>query len=160
MKIENDIKELPIEIFNETIKGLKSKPGNKYDFLIKGGAGLKSALFNLFKTVWKEEKLPNGWTDSTVIQLYKHRGSLNELSNFCHIHDKLDIFKMFNQIVTHVAEENIIENMSKYQIACVPNHRSSEHIFSCPPWGVNSRRGCVRSFVRRSSFVRLFVCLH
>ena len=127
--IENDIEELPIEIFHETIKRLKSKPGNKYDFLIKGGTGLKSALFNLFKTVWKEEKLPNGWTASTVIHLYKHQGSLNELSNFRHIHDKLDIFKMFNQIVTHVAKENIIENMSKYQIACVPNHRSSEHLF-------------------------------
>ena len=128
-KVINDIEELPDEVFLETLQKLKLKPGNKYDFLIKGGNGLKMALLNLYKTVWREEKIPKGWTDSTVIQLFKNRGSINELANFCHIHDKLDVFKLFNQLVIYFAKQKIIANMSKYQIACVPKHRSSEHLF-------------------------------
>ena len=56
--IENDVKDLPEEVFWKTVERLKSKPGNNYDFLIKGEKGLQLALLNLFKIVWREEKLP------------------------------------------------------------------------------------------------------
>ena len=120
--VDNDIDELPLDTFNSIVEKMKSKPGHKYDFLVKGGEGLKRTLLDLFYIIWREEKLPEGWTDSTVIQLFKQRGSLNQLKNFRHIHDKMDIFKLFNQMVTSFAKEKIVENMSKFQIACIPKH--------------------------------------
>ena len=35
----------------------------------------------------------------------------------------------FNQIVLSLAKENLLTNMTKYQIACRPCQRPSEHIF-------------------------------
>ena len=44
--------------------------------------------------------------------------------------DQVNIYlKFFSLIVTSFAKENIIENMSKFQIACKPGHRPSEHLF-------------------------------
>ena len=54
-KIDNDFDELPEDIFRQTVEKLISKPGNKYDFLLKGGKGLRMALLNLYKIVWREE---------------------------------------------------------------------------------------------------------
>ena len=118
--VENDTEELPIDTFNTIFDKMKSKPGHKYDFLVKGGEGLKMALLNLFSIIWRQERLPEGWTDSMVIQLFKQRGSINQLSNFRHIHDKMDIFKLFSQMVTSSAEQKICP---KNQKSCIPKHR-------------------------------------
>ena len=47
--IDNDVIELSNETLDKNWSKLKSKPGKKYDFLVKGGDGLKAAVFNLFK---------------------------------------------------------------------------------------------------------------
>ena len=36
---------------------------------------------------------------------------------------------MFNQMVTIAAEDKLISNMSKFQLASKPGHRATEHLF-------------------------------
>jgi hypothetical protein len=55
--------------------------GNKYNFIMKGGQSLKAALFNLCKVVWRTEKQPERWSNSTLIQLYKGKGNRGTLDN-------------------------------------------------------------------------------
>ena len=51
-EIPNDVDELPIEVFWKTFENLSSKPGKKYDFIVKAGDSFKNALFNLLRIVW------------------------------------------------------------------------------------------------------------
>ena len=88
-----------------------------------------NAIYELFSKVWKYEVVPDGWFNSTLVQLYKGKGSINELNNMGYIHIKDDIQKLFGQIIMAAAKDNLIDNMSKFQIATKPGHRASEHLY-------------------------------
>ena len=60
-RLENDVENLPIETFNKVLEAIQKKSGNKYDFVVKGGASLKEALFHLYKSIWKTEMIPQHW---------------------------------------------------------------------------------------------------
>ena len=65
-----------------------------------------------------------------LIQLWKGKGPKSCLDNVRHIHLKeQQIAKLFSQIVLGAAKANLFKNMSKFQIATKPGHRSSEHLF-------------------------------
>ena len=87
------------------------------------------SLWKLFQNVWKTENIPESWYNSKVIQLPKGRTPINQLQNMRHIHDRDETFKFFGQIVTDFAKSTIIDNMSKFRLACRPGHRPSEHLF-------------------------------
>ena len=129
--VHDDLDELPEDLFNETLKQISEKPGNKYEFIKKAGYSYIQALYQLFSTVWKTEKIPNKWHESTLTQLFKPgKKDVTNLNNFRHIHNRQELSKFFTLMVINIAKEKILKNMSKYQIACRPGHRSSEHIFA------------------------------
>ena len=123
------MEELPEESFHKVLESLMKKPGNKYEFITKSGSSLKFALLNLFKIIWRTERLPASWQESEVTQLWKGKGKTSELSSWHNIHDRNITGKFFGQIVLSHAKENLFKNMSKYQIACKPGHRPSEHLY-------------------------------
>ena len=114
--------------FDKVFNQMKRKPGGKYDFLTKGGHSLKMALYNLYKTVWKSEEIPESWYESSLTQLFKS-GSIDDLNNMRFIHEKKDLVKLLGQLVISYVKEIIFDNMPKFQIACRPGHRASEHLF-------------------------------
>ena len=126
---DEDNKELSKETFEKTLKVLSSKPGNKYRFLTNTGTSFRNALFNLFQTAWRTEELPRIWHESTVIQLKKGKRDDNDLDDIRHIHDRNIYSKVFSHMVMAEVKPLVFENMSKYQIACRPGHRPSEHLF-------------------------------
>ena len=129
-RICNDVDELPEDLFIKTLNQISMKPGNKYDFIKKAGPSYIQAILNLFKTVWKTEKIPEKWHESTLTQLFKPgKKDITDLKNSHHIHDCDPSGKIFSLIVIKQAKDKIFTNMSKYQIACRPGHRSSEHLF-------------------------------
>ena len=73
--------ELSEENFSATFSYLASKPGSKYEFIMKAGNSLRPALFNLCKIVWETEKIPISWSNSRLIQLYKGNGPRSILNN-------------------------------------------------------------------------------
>ena len=87
------------------------------------------ALLKLFQTIWKTEEIPNSWEESTVIQVWKGKGSQCNLENIRHLHDRDLYSKFFGQMVVSTAKSTLFENLSKFQIACRPGHRPSEHLF-------------------------------
>ena len=126
--IENDIK-FSIELFNKSLNILKKKPGGKYNFIVKSGAALKSALYNLFRVIWDRERKPDSWRNTVIIQLYKGRGPRENLDFQRNIHTKLDVPKFFGHIVATAAKPNLNSHMSPYQIGTKPGHRAQEHLF-------------------------------
>ena len=128
-EVVDDLDELPFSNFQKTLETLRKKPGNKYDFITKAGQSLQIALFKLFQLVWKREKIPDKWQESTVIQLPKGKLFQTDLNFIRHIHDRDIYSKFFGQMVMLEAKPKLFENLSKYQIACKPGHRPSEHLF-------------------------------
>lgn len=90
---------------------------------------MKSALFNLFDKVWTQENEPSQWRNTNIVQIYKGKGSKNELGNQRNIHTKLDVPKFFGHIVIGAAKDKIIKNMTKFQLGTKPGHRAQEHLF-------------------------------
>ena len=39
------------------------------------------AIFTLFQAIWRTEVTPESWQESTIHQLFKGKGSQNELDN-------------------------------------------------------------------------------
>ena len=128
-EINDDIK-FTQEIFDNSLNMIQKKIGNTYDFIVKSGHSLKAALFNLFRIIWENEQKPDVWRNTVLIQLYKGRGSFQDLNNQRNIHTKLEIPKFFGHIVATAAKPNMMENMSKYQIGTKPGHRAQEHLFA------------------------------
>ena len=127
--IDEDINELSSETFEKILIALSKKPGQKYKFITRAGNSFKLALLNLFQIIWRTECIPSEWHESNVIQLPKGNKCSNSLENIRHIHDRNLYSKFFSQIVMAQAKPNLFENLSKYQIACRPGHRPSEHLF-------------------------------
>ena len=119
-EVEGDIEELPYEVFHETLQALKKKDGHKYDFILKGGDSLLSALYNLFRIIWRSEKIPESWMESTLTQIPKKANKVGHLDAMRHIHEKNDFFKCYGQIVMGYAKPILFQNMSKFQIASKP----------------------------------------
>ena len=120
---------LSIECFNKTFDRLAKKSGNKFSFIMKAGDSFKSALFNICKRVWETESIPQQWSSSELVQLYKGSGPTNQLQNYRFIHMKDEVAKFFGNLVMDQAKDTIYSNMSKFQIGTRPGHRAQEHLF-------------------------------
>ena len=127
----DDDLEFTHEKFNEMIKRIRTRCGNKYDFILKAGDSLFNALFKLFEVVWKKEKIPESWRETTIVQIFKGRGLRSDLENIRHIHTKdSEIPKLFGHLITNTIKPIIEENISPFQIGAIPGHRSEEHLFT------------------------------
>ena len=69
----DEMHELTEEHFMKTYNILAKTKSEKYEFIFNAGSSLKPALFNLCKTAWKTEILPENWSKATLIQLYKEK---------------------------------------------------------------------------------------
>ena len=115
--------------FNNVVKRIQMKKKEKYKFFLQAGNGYRDAIFQLFSIVWQGEIKPDQWRNTTILQLYKGKGSANELGNQRGLHLKMDIPKVFETLVVDKSKLLIIEKYSKFQIA-MPGHQAQEHIFT------------------------------
>ena len=122
--------ELSEDMFISALKRLKEKHSDKYRFILRGGKSLYDALFVLMKAVWNSEEIPSLWKKTDIVQIYKGKGNMNEVSNYRNIHTKCDTRKLFGEILTHEVKFKTNENISKFQIGAIAGHRAQEHIFT------------------------------
>ena len=116
------------EMFAKTLNELKKKHSGKYEFIIRSGNSYKNALFKLFKTVWENEILPEGWKSTSIIQIYKGKGEQTNLNNYRNIHLKEMVPKFFGHLVMNEVKTTLMNNMSKFQLGAKAGHRPQEHI--------------------------------
>ena len=122
--------DLTPDMFYSALERIKSKNAKKYEFILKGGKSLIDSLYFLCQSVWSSEEIPDNWKKTKIIQIYKSKGSLNDLSNYRNIHTKVENRKVLGEILTHELKKRVPENLSKFQIGSIPGHRPQEHIFS------------------------------
>ena len=60
----------------------------------------------------------------------KGKGPNDEFNSMRNIHTKLEVPKLFGNLLFKRAKSIIQEGTSKYQIGAMPNHRAQEHLFT------------------------------
>ena len=68
---EGDDEKLTYDNFNKRLEVLEKENKDKYKFNLKSGQAFKSCIFNLFKSVWKNESIPNQMRETIIIQTFK-----------------------------------------------------------------------------------------
>jgi hypothetical protein len=73
------------EMFQKSLKDLKQKKSNKYNFILKSGKSHKIALFRLFETVWNYENEPEQWRDTNIrVTLFQQKLPKLAVQKICH----------------------------------------------------------------------------
>ena len=86
-----------------------------YEFLKNGGEGAVLNMFNLFKTIFQQERVPKSWNESIVNLIHKGGGkSKKNLQNFRPITLSDTIGKVFCGILGNRIE-NICESMGIFE---------------------------------------------
>ena len=116
-------------MFNKAQREISKKKSNKYKFILKSGPSYTNALFKLFKKVWETEKKPELWRKKTILQLPKVKNEPENLEKMRNLHLKNQVPKMFGHIVMDQVKEDLMKNMSKFQLGTKKGHRSQEHIY-------------------------------
>ena len=129
---------VPARVFASTVIPHRSASISRTQDTVRKAIGVGCATrwnmehmqpFNLFDKVWTQENEPSQWRNTNIVQIYKGKGSKNELGNQRNIHTKLDVPKFFGHIVIGAAKDKIIKNMTKFQLGTKPGHRAQEHLF-------------------------------
>ena len=132
--LDSVIQRIEIE---RVLKGLKNNKatgmdGIPYEFYKHGGERIVDMLWNLFREVWREERVPQKWNESRVILLHKggHK-SKKELKNYRPIALNDTIGKIFcmclNERVREAVERNGV--LGKEQNGFRMNRRGEDNIF-------------------------------
>ena len=67
------------EDFYKIVESFKKKGKASYDFLTKSGSGFKKCVFQICSKVWNSEDIPLQWDNTVLIQLFKGKGSKDNL---------------------------------------------------------------------------------
>ena len=87
------------------------------------------ALFKLFQKVWEKERKPELWRRTTILQIPKEKSEPENMSKMRNILLKDPVPKLLGHIVMDQVKEELMKNMSKFQLGTKAGHRAQEHIY-------------------------------
>ena len=120
--------------FDKVVEYIILKNKNMYKELIKSGPLFKDAIFRYMSKMISTEKIPNAFSETTLIQIWKGKGSALDLNNMRFIHMRHWTCKLLEALVTEKMKPNIVQNTPKIQIGGMPKHSSVEHLVVLKTW--------------------------
>ena len=142
IKLESDLHDLLMETttdkdleiseedYDDVIIKFKRKNKRSYDFLIKAGDLYRRSIFKLCRRMLKEESFPDSFFETTLQQLWKKKGSRQDLGSYRYLHVKRWAPKLVEALTVKDMKDDIIENGNKFCIGGIPGHRPQEHLIS------------------------------
>ena len=119
------------EDFWSTIAQFRKKNKQSYDFLVLAGDKFQSAIFKLVKRILDYEEIPQMFFKTTLVQLYKGKGSRLELGHSRFLHMKHWLARICEALVVQGdMSEKIFNSSTMYQIGGQPGQRTQFHLFS------------------------------
>ena len=130
MMLDETDKETTIEEseYKEVLKKFKKKNKKSYHFLTKSGDKFQNSIFKLSKRMFDEERFPRDFSRTTLHQVWKRKGSKEDLNNHRYIHMKEWLPRLVEALTVNIMKDDIIESGNKFQIGGVPGHRVEEHL--------------------------------
>ena len=116
------------DLFDIVVQKLKDRRKKSYDFLIKAGDDFQDSVFQLCQRMIKEESFPARFAETTLYNLWKRKGSREDLNNHRYIHLKDWMPRLAETLTAEMMKEDIFQKGTRYQIGGVPGHRLEEHL--------------------------------
>ena len=129
MKSKGGDFEVTEEAFEDVMKNLEFKNKRSYDLIVKADNSYKRAMFGLCKRILSTEMIPKRFFNTQLVQLYKGKGSAQELSNSRFLHLKDWLPRVCESLAVNNMKEDIIEATTKFQCGGVPRMRPQFHLF-------------------------------
>ena len=133
-KDDKDIWELDRETFNKVTNKIKLSNKNMYKHFIKSGEKYKDAIFLYMKKLIQCENIPTDFALTTLIQIWKRKGSALDLNNMRFIHLRHWHCKLLEALITEKMKNNIVDNTPKIQLGGMPGSSSVEHLVVLKTW--------------------------
>ena len=129
MKEDTD-KETTItkEDYEDVLTTFKKKNKKGYLFLTKSGEMFLKSVYKLCKRMIEEETFPHDFSLTTLYQLWKRKGSREDLNNYRYIHMKEWLPRLTEALTVKLMKDDIIRSGTKYQIGGITGHRVEEHL--------------------------------
>ena len=116
------------EEFDDVLKHFKRKNKPTYKFLVNARESFKTSIFKLCRRLIRDESFPKIFSETMLKQLWKKKGSREELDNHRFIHLKQWKQRLTETLVTRMMKKDILNAGTKYQIGGIPCHRIEEHL--------------------------------
>ena len=133
-KDDKDSWELSREMFDKVLEKLKEKGKKMFNPLNKAGDKYKDAIFKYMKRIIDEEDVPFQFSETTLIGIWKGKGSPLDLNMNRYIHEKAWPARLCDALVTEKMKPSIVESCPDIQIGGIPGSQSSQHLLTLKLW--------------------------
>ena len=133
-KDDKDSWELSREMFDKVLDKLKEKGKKMFNPLNKAGDKYKDAIFKYMKRIIDEEDVPFQFSETTLIAIWKGKGSPLDLNMNRYIHEKAWPARLCDALVTEKMKPSIVESCPDIQIGGIPGSQSSQHLLTLKLW--------------------------
>ena len=133
-KDDKDSWELTRELFDKVLEKLKEKGKKMFNPLNKAGDKYKDAIFKYMKRIIDEEDVPFQFSETTLIAIWKGKGSPLDLNMNRYIHEKSWPARLCDALVTEKMKPSIVECCPDIQIGGIPGKQSSRHLLAVKLW--------------------------
>ena len=121
--------EITEELFWEVINKFEKKKKKSYDFLTRSSKGFKEAMMKFCRRMHKEEEFPDRFYQTTLVQLYKQKGPMQQLSSHRFLHMKEWTARLMEALEVEGMKSDILEAGTKFQLGGKPGMRVQFHLF-------------------------------
>ena len=125
---KDDESNITKEEFDEILEKFKMKNKPTYKLLVNAGESFKTSIYKLCRRMIRDETFPTVFSETMLKQLWKKKGSRQELDNHCFIHLKHWKPRLTETLVTKMMKQDILKAGTKYHIGGIPRHRIEEHL--------------------------------
>ena len=114
--------------FEDVVGKFKRKNKKSFPFLTKSGDLFQNSIHKLCKRMIREEAFPSDFSKTVLYQLWKRKGSKEDLNNHRYIHIKEWLPRLTEALIVSIMKEDIIKSGNKFQIGGIHGHRVEEHL--------------------------------
>ena len=124
---DNDKWVLDQMLFNKFLDKIKAKNKNLYKFLIRSGTKYQQSIFKYMQKLIELEEVPSSFKHSTLIQIWKGKGSSLDLNMMRFIHMRSWRPKLLEALVTENMKDDIVSATPNIQLGGMPGAMSVDH---------------------------------
>ena len=122
--------EVTEDFFWKVMAKFERKRKRSYDFLTKAGKGFKEAMYKFCKRLNLEETFPSRFDQTYLVQLYKLKGPVQQLSSHRYLHMKEWTVRLVEALEVEGMKDSILEAGTRFQLGGKPGMRVQYHLFT------------------------------
>ena len=123
-------KEITWKEFQQVLTKVKLSGKSIYRDVVKGGRLFQYSFYEMMNRMYVEEKIPRAFQSTTLMKLYKKKGSRNELKSNRFIHLKDYSSKIYERLIMQKLEARLSSATPEFQIGGQKLSSTTEHLLT------------------------------